>query len=77
MNGLTCKSCEYFNRERSSNWGECRAKAPVAKKHAEVLYASRNAKGIYTERAIWPMVEDTDWCGELSVRTDGEGNAPL
>ena len=55
---MKCEECRFF----SQNWGECRRRAPVGKTE-HLTYGSRNVTA--NERAWWPLVETTDWCGEF------------
>lgn len=62
-----CKECRFFERQKilSDDAGLCRRHAP----RARVIY-NREADPVSNSDcfADWPLVFDTDWCGEWAAR---------
>ena len=55
----TCTSCSFWDQaDRDVPIGRCRRYAP--RPHLEVLTQLED----YTDGAVWPYTEETEWCGE-------------
>lgn len=54
-----CSECEYWVKHNLPEWGQCRRNAP-----SPVRSVSENFIGPYNQRAIWPFVRNTDFCGQ-------------
>ena len=58
-----CKSCRYWFQIKSK-LGECRRPAPVL-----VMSVTTETSEI-ANKAIWPRVFDTEWCGDFDCLPD-------
>lgn len=56
-NNVRCPKCKYYERRKSAQDGICRLKPPSVGTTIDV-------KGVGRLETSWPIVKDTDWCGE-------------
>lgn len=70
QNTGTCRSCRFFEdwgRDDAIFEGQCRRNAPMAKLMLRPEMTATNFDGEDLV-AVWPMVSDSDWCGEHQPR---------
>lgn len=64
---MTCRECAFFQPETANSKkgfmsGECRRFPPQVVQDLEF--------GEVVQTQCWPLVYDTDWCGEFDERED-------
>lgn len=58
-NPSECRNCRFFDRSAvKTHWGDCRRRAPTTR---AAPTTSPNLRG-------WPLVLESDWCGEWEQR---------
>lgn len=65
-----CSDCIYYTSHGTEGglvWGFCRPKAPTS----PLRGLMPRDRSMIDNRACWPVVRDTDWCGEWD---DGSGD---
>ena len=56
-----CENCEYYEQRKGHQDGICRIRSPQ-------VVTAINVKGVGRPETGWPIVQNSDWCGELKQK---------
>lgn len=62
----TCASCRFFSRHDETQ-GACRRRSPVVISVSDPDPLARSPAPMVS-LSVWPMIGETDWCGEFEAR---------